>query len=179
MKLFFIRHGDPDYKTDTLTEKGVREAGLLAKRMTGTHVDYCYASPLGRAQLTAAPCLEAMNMEATTYEWLREFDPQIVRPDSPERTHICWDWLPQDWTRREHFYKYDEWFNDDILNAADIKKHAMKMGCNAIVNLRIVSVDGSYAVVYGDGVVIRPKSAPAPDMPEVPDFTNPDNLMNY
>lgn len=61
----------------------------------------------------------------------------------------------------------------------DIKKHAMKMGCNAIVNLRIVSVDGSYAVVYGDGVVIRPKSAPAPDMPEVPDFTNPDNLMNY
>ncbi len=26
MKLIFIRHGDPDYEHDTLTEKGIREA---------------------------------------------------------------------------------------------------------------------------------------------------------
>ena len=124
MKLLFIRHGDPDYKTDSLTERGKSEVILLAKRMSKTHVDYCYCSPLGRAQLTAKPCLEAMGMEAVTYDWLRECDPQIVRPDSPERTHICWDWLPQDWTVRENFYKYDEWWDDDILKAADIKKNA-------------------------------------------------------
>lgn len=70
----------------------------------------------------------------------------------------------------------------------DIKKLAMKMGCNAIVNLRVLSAGGSHGVVYGDGVVIRPKSdkvsetlesSEAIDLPEVPDFTNPDNLMNW
>lgn len=124
MKLLFIRHGDPDYVTDSLTQKGVREAALLAKRMAKTHVDECFVSPLGRAQLTAKPCLEAMNMEAVTYDWLREFDPQIVRPDSPERTHICWDWLPQDWTVRDCFYDRDAWYDDDILKAGNIKENA-------------------------------------------------------
>ena len=31
MKIRFIRHGDPDYGNDTLTEKGRKEAQLLAK----------------------------------------------------------------------------------------------------------------------------------------------------
>ena len=29
MKIIFVRHGDPDYEHDTLTEKGIREAKLL------------------------------------------------------------------------------------------------------------------------------------------------------
>lgn len=127
MKLLFIRHGDPDYKTDSLTEKGIKEAELLAGRMAGTHVDECFLSPLGRARLTAKPCLEAMHMEGTTYDWLREFDPQIVRPDSPERTHICWDWLPQDLAVREHFYGYKTWYDDPILEAADVRKRAQEV----------------------------------------------------
>ena len=30
MRLLIIRHGDPDYEKDSLTEKGWREAALLA-----------------------------------------------------------------------------------------------------------------------------------------------------
>ena len=30
MKLLFVRHGEPDYEHDSLTEKGDREASLLA-----------------------------------------------------------------------------------------------------------------------------------------------------
>lgn len=30
MRLIFVRHGEPDYVNDTLTEKGWREAELLA-----------------------------------------------------------------------------------------------------------------------------------------------------
>ncbi len=33
MKLLIIRHGDPDYTIDSLTEKGRREAQLLSKRI--------------------------------------------------------------------------------------------------------------------------------------------------
>lgn len=124
MKLLFIRHADPDYENDALTEKGTREALLLAERIAKTHIDEYYVSPMGRAQLTAKPSLLKKGVSAVTYDWLQEFIPQIMRPDSTERTHICWDWLPQDWMAREHFFRYDEWWNDDILEAGKIREHA-------------------------------------------------------
>lgn len=34
MRLIFIRHGDPDYEHDDLTQKGKREVELLTKRVT-------------------------------------------------------------------------------------------------------------------------------------------------
>ena len=34
MKLIIIRHGDPDYSIDSLTEKGWREAELLSERIS-------------------------------------------------------------------------------------------------------------------------------------------------
>ena len=34
MKLIIIRHGDPDYEHDSLTQKGVREAQLLSDRIS-------------------------------------------------------------------------------------------------------------------------------------------------
>ena len=136
MKLLFIRHADPDYENDALTPKGVREAELLADRIVKTPIDEYYVSPMGRAQLTAKPSLERLKKEAVTYDWLQEFIPQIVRPDSPERTHICWDWLPQDWTVREHFYRYDEWLNDDILEAG-LNALNTAVGCNTdVLDLR-------------------------------------------
>ena len=33
MKILLIRHGDPDYTIDSLTEKGQKEAQLLAERI--------------------------------------------------------------------------------------------------------------------------------------------------
>jgi len=33
MRIVFIRHGDPDYAKDSLTEKGKREAKLLAENI--------------------------------------------------------------------------------------------------------------------------------------------------
>ena len=34
MKLLIVRHGDPDYTIDSLTEKGWREAEFLSERLT-------------------------------------------------------------------------------------------------------------------------------------------------
>ena len=53
MRILLIRHGDPDYVNDTLTEKGRREAALLAKRAVSMNMGECYKSPLGRAKDTA------------------------------------------------------------------------------------------------------------------------------
>lgn len=71
MKLIFIRHGDPDYVNDTLTEKGRREAELLADMVSKWDVKQFYCSPLGRAKDTAAYSLKKMGREATIYPWLK------------------------------------------------------------------------------------------------------------
>ena len=58
MKLLFIRHGDPDYTIDSLTEKGWKEAEFLSEKIAALDVRDFYVSPLGRAQRTALPSLE-------------------------------------------------------------------------------------------------------------------------
>lgn len=45
MKLFIIRHGDPNYALDTLTERGWREAELLRDRLMRENITKVYLSP--------------------------------------------------------------------------------------------------------------------------------------
>ncbi len=50
MKLLIVRHGDPDYEHDTLTEKGWREAEYLSEELAKIDANAYYVSPLGRAK---------------------------------------------------------------------------------------------------------------------------------
>ena len=59
MRILLIRHGEPDYTTDTLTPTGRREAELLSRRMAAYHIRDYYVSPLGRARETAEYTLRA------------------------------------------------------------------------------------------------------------------------
>ena len=102
MRLILIRHGDPDYENDTLTEKGWREAALLAKRVSKWPVTDFYCSPLGRAKATASLSLEAVNRTAVTYDWMREFSYMITDPTTG-RVHIPWDFMPSYWTSEPLF----------------------------------------------------------------------------
>lgn len=120
MRLLIIRHGDPDYENDTLTEKGWREARLLADRLCKTNIENFYVSPLGRAQATASCTLEKMNRTAVTHEWLREFSPSIQRPDVTGRRTIAWDWLPEDWTSETCFYDRNQWMTQPVMEEGNV-----------------------------------------------------------
>lgn len=121
MKLLIIRHGEPDYAVDSLTEKGWREAAYLAERLAGMEIKDFYVSPLGRAKATASLTLKKLGREAKECKWLREFAPRIIRPDRG-RESVSWDWLPQDWTKEEKYYDRALWGNTDIMEAAGVKK---------------------------------------------------------
>lgn len=108
MRILIIRHADPDYENDTLTSQGWKEAELLSRRISEMDIRGFYVSPLGRAKDTASLTLKKMGREAKECEWLREFAPQIHRPDR-EGLSIVWDWLPQDWTKIDTFYDKDAW----------------------------------------------------------------------
>ena len=72
MKLLFIRHGDPDYTIDSLTEKGWKEAEFLSEKIAALDVRDFYVSPLGRAKDTASCTLKKNGRTATECKWLRE-----------------------------------------------------------------------------------------------------------
>ena len=90
MKLLFIRHGDPDYTIDSLTEKGWKEAEFLSEKIAALDVRDFYVSPLGRAKDTASCTLKKNGRTATECKWLREFDVKIRRPDLHGEKIIPW-----------------------------------------------------------------------------------------
>lgn len=72
MLLFFIRHGDPIYNPDSLTEQGQKQANALAKRLALYGLDKIYTSTSNRAMLTAKPTCHSLNLEAIPLEWCHE-----------------------------------------------------------------------------------------------------------
>ncbi|MBR5938159.1 MAG: histidine phosphatase family protein [Clostridiales bacterium] len=119
MKILIVRHGDPNYENDCLTEVGKREVELLSERMKGIKADYCYCSPLGRAKETATPCLEKMGMEAEELTWLREFAPKVQRTD---KLGVAWDWIPADWMTMPYAFDFDKWTEYPALQDAHVRE---------------------------------------------------------
>lgn len=127
MKMIFIRHGDPDYRNDSLTEQGIHEAKLLAPRIPTLHGDKYYVSPFGRAKQTAHLALEGTGIEPETLWWLEEFQHPVRRPDRPERAGVGWDWLPQDWTVIDDMYDPAHWYDHPVFVEAGIKEKYEKV----------------------------------------------------
>lgn len=124
MKLIIVRHGDPDYSIDSLTEKGHREAKLLAERLSKLDVEAFYCSPLGRAKDTASYTLKKMNATVKTLNWLREFDAKIKIDN---QTKSPWDRLPSEWMDNNDFYCPDKWLKTDLMQNGNVKKKYKKV----------------------------------------------------
>ena len=120
MKLLIIRHGDPDYEHDSLTETGRREAELLSKRIAPMTIRDYYVSPLGRAKATAAPTLKLAGRTAAELDWLREFSIRVHRPDLEGLSYVPWDWLPQDWLKDPRLLTYDHWMENEVMREAGV-----------------------------------------------------------
>ncbi|MCR5100115.1 MAG: histidine phosphatase family protein [Butyrivibrio sp.] len=125
MRILFIRHGDPDYVNDTLTQRGEKEAAALAEIISGYNISKAYISPLGRAARTAEVCLERLSMTGTTYDWLREFPPVIDHPE--EKNTIVWDWLPDEWTKEPAYFDLDKWDETNTMQKGKVKEEYDKV----------------------------------------------------
>lgn len=133
MKILIIRHGDPDYSIDSLTEKGWREAELLSKRLCDENITSFYCSPLGRAKDTAKPTLDKLEAITGTrpkveiLDWLREFPASIdldqVKLGAPVGTpnmRCPWNMPPQYWSFRPEFFTPD-WRENELYQADGCK----------------------------------------------------------
>ena len=92
MRLLFIRHADPDYQNDSLTEVGKKEANALAEFLSKEEIDAIFVSPLGRARETLEAYLQFSKtpIKPIVKDWLREFNANTPH----DATHSAWDFLP-------------------------------------------------------------------------------------
>ena len=72
MLLYIIRHGDPLYNPDSLTEKGRQQAEALGRRLTVHGLDQVFCSPMIRAQQTAAPACRLLGLTPEILDWTSE-----------------------------------------------------------------------------------------------------------
>lgn len=131
MKIIFIRHGDPDYVNDTLTEKGKREAAILADRVKNWDVKEFYVSPLGRARDTAAYSLEKVNRQGIVYDWLQEFYYPVQDPLTGKE-RIAWDFMPDYWTEQPMLYDKDQWIETPVMKSGERLQRAYRDVCAGI-----------------------------------------------
>lgn len=126
MKLLIIRHGDPDYAADSVTEKGAREVEMLAERLSRLDIHTFYVSPLGRAQRTAAPALQRLHKEPVTLPWLREFQAPVQDPETG-RQRNPWDFKPAYWTQDSRFYDASLWTQTPVMQTGDVASEAQRV----------------------------------------------------
>ena len=72
MYFFFIRHGDPIYNPDSLTEKGKEQAAALSKRFEKFGLDRIYSSTSERAIMTAEPTAKLLGKEIHLLDYTHE-----------------------------------------------------------------------------------------------------------
>lgn len=74
MDLYLIRHGDPNYQNDCLTEKGKLQAQKLAEYIKRFPCDEVYSSPMGRAKETASYSCTTLGKDFEILPWLHELE---------------------------------------------------------------------------------------------------------
>ena len=120
MRLVFVRHAEPDYERDSLTEKGWREAELLAERTARWRMDEIYCSPLGRARDTASVTLQKCGRTAQICSWLQEFDAPVIDLETGEK-RIPWDFMPSYWTKIPEMYDIEAFAEAGVLKTGAVK----------------------------------------------------------
>ena len=63
MRLILVRHAEPNYELDCLTELGHKQAKIAAQRLINEGIEEIYSSPMGRARQTAQAFSDASRIK--------------------------------------------------------------------------------------------------------------------
>ena len=85
MRMVFVRHGEPDYEKDCLTEIGRKQAEAAAERLAREGITEIYSSPMGRAAETAAFTAKRLGLTVRTLPFMHEIS--WGGPGVPEEGH--------------------------------------------------------------------------------------------
>lgn len=128
MRILILRHGEPDYDRDCLTENGIEQAKLLANRLADERIQAFFVSPMGRARETCAETMRKFpDKTPTVCDWLHEFDLTRRNPNTGKPESV-WDIAPDDWTKIPVLYDHDSWYTEPAVQAAGMEARIKAVG---------------------------------------------------
>ena len=74
MKIYFVRHGYPDYGKDCLTELGHKQAAAAAERLQACGIEQIFSSTKGRALETAEHTAKKLGLPVIPCDFMREIN---------------------------------------------------------------------------------------------------------
>jgi probable phosphoglycerate mutase len=74
MRLYIIRHADPDYEKGTITPIGHKEAIALSYRLKSEKINKIFSSPLKRAIDTMLYTEKITKIKGSIIDWVKEID---------------------------------------------------------------------------------------------------------
>lgn len=74
MRILFVRHGNPNYAIDRLTELGHVQAEACAVRLSGEGIARIFSSTYGRAHETATHTAEKCGLSVELCDFIKELD---------------------------------------------------------------------------------------------------------
>lgn len=74
MRLVFVRHGEPDYENDCLTENGKIQAKSTAERLKKEPIKAVFSSPMGRAKETASYTARNHDVDVQILDFMHEIN---------------------------------------------------------------------------------------------------------
>lgn len=110
MKIYLIRHADPDYTTDSLTKVGKSEARFLSEFLSTVQIDQLFTSPIARARETASYTESLLSKDAEVLEWTEEI--KLPAPDGSD--FMAWYMNPENF--RSQTYEDNESWQKTIRN---------------------------------------------------------------
>ena len=126
MIFYYVRHGDPIYDPDSLTELGHKQAAALAKRFSLYGLDEIYASTSMRAQQTAEPTCVALNKEKTLLDWTNEghawWEFTVDKGNGKREWAFCDNEYRQILNQPEVLALGCKWYNHPLLENTSFKK---------------------------------------------------------
>ena len=126
MKIVYVRHGHPDYKTDTLTALGRLQAAAAAERLAAYGIEKIYSSPMGRARETAQIAADALGLSVQVVDCFRELGWGDVNAEPGSKRVTPWEHVhrfvangddcvnARDWTTRE------PWCRDKVVERVSL-----------------------------------------------------------
>jgi broad specificity phosphatase PhoE len=121
MRLYIVRHADPDYENNTITPKGHLEAQALAERFKKEGLDKIYSSPMGRAIHTAEYTSKALNIDFTIQHWTHELEDATVEV-KPWGRFMCIDIPGEVLLENEDNIIHNTWHHNSYLTEINMKE---------------------------------------------------------
>ena len=145
MRIIFVRHGEPDYVNDCLTEKGKVQAEALVNRLIGEGIEDIWSSPMGRAYETALPTAERLGLPVRIAEFMHELDWGSVDDEPVFADGHPWD-IADEMSRRGISLNRTDWRENEFFKRNRVLKtiDAVEEGIDEMLAMYGYNRNGSY-----------------------------------